>query len=751
MKNGPEKIKCKHSYTIYEKDAYKVVLYTALEELKTPDGKSINTFTVTGNNLPTNPALEYEMAGDWKIWRDKNQKDQWNFDMVEYKEIMPSSKEGIIKYLSTLKGIGKVTATKIYTKFGNKVFDVLESDPDKLLEIPGIRTKSLDKIKTALAEKGAGKELFAYLYSFDISASKIMQIYKKYGNQALENVKKYPYELTEIAGIGFKTADKIAHGNGLPLNSKERIEAGIYEVLTQAENGGPLFKREVTGHMYLDWETLTKKLLDLLSVNIPYDRIAKICLEMKDRKKIFIGENKYFYRHQSAIAEYGIAKHILRLLRYEVKQMDHKALIARLEGALRVKIASEQLSAVETGLNSTVSIITGGPGTGKTMIQRMIIEAYSNIRPSGRIVLAAPTGRAARKMSESTGYPASTIHQLLGIYSTEDDEIKSKNDDTYVEADLLIIDESSMLDTFLSYRLFSSIRQGTQVVIVGDVDQLPSVGAGCVLRALINSKAIPTVYLTRVYRQKKGSSIAINAARINKGEINLEYDSDFQFHEAKNDEEIIEAIKEMYKSLVTAAGIDNVMVLSPFRQKTETGVDSLNLKLRNLIQPHSESDKKLTCGKMSYYLGDKVMQTKNTMELANGDIGYVKSIKNSGDGYYAEITFDGNREAEYYAEDAADIDLAYATTIHKAQGSESIYVILVVSPEHRLMLKRNLLYTSLTRAREGLRIIGSRTAFEDGIKREDVSMRNTNLDKILNGYAKQLTEKQMTIDHSITA
>lgn len=285
MKSGPVRIKCKHSFTKYEKDAYKVVLYAALEELKTPDGRSINTFTVSGNNLPTNPALEYEMTGDWKIYRDKNQKDQWNFDMMEYIEIVPSSKEGIIKYLSTLKGIGKVTASKIYSKYGSQVFDILDSNPDKLLEVPGIRAKSLDKIKTALAEKGAGKELFAYLYSFDIPAGKIMQIYTKYGDQALQNVKRYPYELTEISGLGFKTADRIAHVNDLPVDSKERIEAGIYEVLTQAENGGSLFKHEVTGHMYLDWDTLTKKLLDLLSIKISYERIAKICLEMKDRKK----------------------------------------------------------------------------------------------------------------------------------------------------------------------------------------------------------------------------------------------------------------------------------------------------------------------------------------------------------------------------------------------------------------------------------------------------------------------------------
>lgn len=428
--------------------------------------------------------------------------------------------------------------------------------------------------------------------------------------------------------------------------------------------------------------------------------------------------------------------------------MDHKVLISRLEDVLRVKIASEQLLAVETGLNNAVSIITGGPGTGKTMIQRMLIEAFSKIKPGAKIVLAAPTGRAARKMSESTGYPASTIHQLLGIYSTEDDEVKTKNEDTYVEADLLIIDESSMLDTALSYKLFSSIRHGTQVVIAGDVDQLPSVGAGCVLRALINSKAIPTVYLTRVFRQKKGSSIAINAARINKGETNLEYDSDFQFNEAKNDEEIIEVIMEMYKSLVATAGIDNVMVLSPFRQKTETGVDSLNLKLRNLILPHSELDKKITCGKKSYYVGDKVMQTKNTMDLANGDIGYVKSIRNSGDGYCAEIVFDGNREVVYFADDAADIDFAYASTVHKAQGSEARYVILVVSDEHRIILSKNLVYTAISRAREGMRIIGSKIAFEDAIRKEtDASMRNTNLDTILYRYVKELggDEKQLTI------
>jgi exodeoxyribonuclease V alpha subunit len=739
------KVQCKHSFTIYEKNAYKVVLYSPTGELTTPDGKTVSSFKAVGDNLPTNPALEFVLSGDWKLRRDKDQKDQWSFVVAAYDEIMPNSKDGIIKYLSTLKGIGKVTAAKIYSRFGADVLDVLEKDPDKLLEVSGISKKSLDKVKAALAENGTAKDLFAYLYTFDIPTNKIMQVLNRYGEKALANVKEYPYELTQIAGLGFKTADKIAHSNGLPADSKERIEAGILEVLLQAENGGSLFKREVTGHMYLEWNPLVDKLLDLLSVKIPYEQIAKVCMEMREKKKIFIADNKYFYRYQSASAEYGIARHILRILRYEVNAKDNKKAIASVEANLRVKLASEQLCAVETSLNNTISVITGGPGTGKTMIQKILIEVFLKIKPAGKVVLAAPTGQAARKMSDSTGYPSSTIHQLLGLYATDDEEIKTtKEENTYVEADLVLIDESSMLDTALAFKLFSSIRQGTQVVIVGDVNQLPSVGAGCVLRALINSRSIPTVYLTRVYRQKKGSSIAVNAARINSGETNLEYDEDFCFHNVNSNEEIINAIKKVYKELVNTAGIDEVMVLSPFRQKTETGVDSLNMILRDLVLPHSASDKKLTCGKKSYYAGDKVMQTKNTLDLANGDIGYIKAVKHDGDGTFVEAVFD-DREFEYYVEDAADLDLAYASTVHKAQGSESKYAILIVSEEHKILLKRNLLYTAATRAKFGLIIIGSLKAFLDAIKTEDVSMRNTRLDIIIHDYTKDLIEKQLTI------
>ena len=402
------------------------------------------------------------------------------------------------------------------------------------------------------------------------------------------------------------------------------------------------------------------------------------------------------------------------------------------EKLLKIRFAPEQREAVKTALTNGISIITGGPGTGKTSIQRAILDIYSHNNPKNIICCCAPTGRAARRMEESTGYDSSTVHKALCLMAGEDGEYGSPEN---IDADLVLIDETSMLDIYLSGNLFSALKPGTQVIFVGDADQLPSVGPGAVLNEMIGCGRIPTVRLEKVFRQSAGSRIATNAKLIKQNNVGLEYGDDFQFIDSSDIAVSADLIARMYVEEVDKYGVDNVALLTPFRQRTETGANALNEKIRDIINPSSPDKPEITHGKRLFRKGDKVMQIKNRDDVNNGDIGYIVRIESCAGDKTAYIDFGDGRVKEYDSTELDLIDLGYASTIHKAQGAEYKSVIINLQKAHYVMLTRPLVYTAVTRGKERVIFVGDRKALCTAIKRTDTEKRGTRLAKRIRDYS----------------
>lgn len=455
-----------------------------------------------------------------------------------------------------------------------------------------------------------------------------------------------------------------------------------------------------------------------------------------ENREIVIVQNKYVYRSGSYYEETSIATDINRILKHgtakslnitpgKIAEMQKKA---SLKGELSGILSDEQCNAVCMALNNPISIITGGPGTGKTMIQKSIINATQKLIPKAKILLAAPTGRAARRMSESTGYPAHTIHSALGIYAGADDQQEVEQ----LDCDLLLIDEFSMVDSNVARLLFSAIPNKTRVIMVGDKQQLPSVGPGAVLRELIASEVIPVTTLTNVFRQAKGSSIGVNSRRMIVGNTTMFEDESFVFIEKKTSDEIAEAVRELYKKNMDTYGMDEIMVLSPYRRSTSTGVNLLNKELQKLVHDGDVEN---------FTVNDKVMYTKNDNGLANGDVGFITKIETKDNEHFVTVDF-GNGEVVLEDDAIENLDLAYATTIHKSQGSEAKLVIMVSDRSHAYMLRRNLVYTGVTRAKQALIIVGDKKTFLDAILKEETSVRISLLSYFLqNMYYEKVSVK----------
>ena len=432
------------------------------------------------------------------------------------------------------------------------------------------------------------------------------------------------------------------------------------------------------------------------------------------------------YRAATAGAEQNLAFSIHSLLSSgSINSYGNlNAEIARLEKKLGITMAPEQRDAVTTALRSQISVITGGPGTGKTMIQRVILDIYRSKHPDAKIVCCAPTGRAARRMEQSTGMPATTIHKALGLLAGDDG---SYCEAEMLEADLVLVDEVSMMDVYLAGHLFRSIPRGCQLVLIGDADQLPSVGPGAVLSEIIACGEVPVVRLDKIFRQSYGSRIAANAKLIRHGNLSLEYGEDFQFFESADLAVSANLIEELYLQETARFGVDNVALLSPYRQKTETGINALNERLREKINPPDIKKPEAVFGKRRFRLGDKVMQTKNHEDVNNGDIGYITGVANDGSDVSVQVDFGDSRTAEYESSDLDMLDLAYASTIHKSQGSEYQSVIINLQCAHAVMLVRPLIYTAITRAKARVILVGERRALCIAIKRTDTEQRGTML------------------------
>ena len=693
--------------------SFMIAVYRPCENIRDSAGNMVTQVKAVGYCLPIADNLRYELQGHWS----KNPKHGVQFEVENYDEVITPTKEGIIAYLSSgqIKGIGPKMAEKIYDAFGLTALDVLDKEPERLLAISGISAAKLKKIcDSYLANRGA-RDVVAFLTPHGITPNRAVKLYKEYGDRAMDIVKNHPYQLCEIAGIGFKTADRIAMSMGFDQLSVERVDEGILYALTDAEG---------KGHLCMEKHAFIKACLKVLDTpQLTEEMVANRAARLVYSGKL-VSYQGNVYRSKTAYAESNLAELLSRQLR-SARSHSYGDLDAALDAEelrMKVKFAPEQREAVKMALTQGVSVITGGPGTGKSMILRAILDIYRRQNPGKEICLCAPTGRAARRMEQATGLGASTVHKALGLLAGEDGDY---GEPQALDADIILVDEVSMMDIYLAGRLLEAVKSRAQVVLIGDSDQLPSVGPGAVLSEMIASERIPVVRLDKVFRQNDGSRIAVNAKLIRHGNLSLEYGNDFRFVDSANLSDSASRIAELYMQEVARYGVDNVAMLSPYRQKTETGVNALNEMLRELVNPPDEGKPEVVCGKRKFRVGDKVMQVKNFEDVSNGDVGYIRNIFKFGDETTVCVDFGDGRNMEYDSSELDMLDLGYASTIHKAQGAEYKSVIINLQCAHHIMLTRPLIYTAITRGKDRVVIVGERRALCISIKKTDIEKRGT--------------------------
>lgn len=701
---------------------------TALPDfLKENEWYSPNEYTAVGYfKHEVDVGQIVSLTGKWV----KDKKYGWQFIISDSDLLKPKEINEIEEYLSSgiYKGIGEKTAKLIVAKFGENSLDIVENHPEKLSEIKGVKKAKISSIKNSQTENGHLKEIKLFLGNHEgVTWNRINKIYNRYGEKAIEVLSENPYVLCdEIDGFAFKTADTIAQAAGIPFNSPFRIKSGVIYLLNYTAN--------TEGNLYLSQRSLLTRLTKLLSTDkekIDSTQTKPILKDMVESKQIIAEGENYFLK-----SFYEIEKQCAKMLyelsecpldkSYDSENIDEK--IAGIEKKLRIKYQGNQRLAVRQALLNNVSIITGGPGTGKTTIIKGIISLLKN-ENLGYTVLCAPTGRAAKKMEESTGFEAQTIHRLL--IATPEFGFKM-NEKNQLNCSTIIVDELSMVDIYIFNALLKAIKQGTRVIFVGDSDQLPSVGPGSVLKDLIKSQALPVVILSEIYRQASTSKIIVNAHKINNGNIALETGSDFEFINEEDSSSVATLIISKVKEESEKSGqINSVQVLSPLRTRTSVGVDILNERLQKYLNPVKLNKQEMRNKYHTFRENDRVMQTKNDYDrdVFNGTIGRISSIDKNCNNELIMTVETEDDFIEYTQEDLENLDLAYATTVHKAQGDEYPIVIIPVLPEFYPFLSKDILYTAVTRARKKVILIGTIKALAIAIKNNKNQIRNTMLAK----------------------
>ena len=720
---------CTFERVIFPRDAtasstgFMIAIYKPCGVLKDAAGNVLDQFKAVGYCLPTSDKVRYNMTGKWS----KSQKHGIQFEVERYEEVITPTREGIIAYLASgqIRGIGKKTAERIYDTFGQETLQVLDQEPKKLLTVRGISEKKLRKIVDSyLANRGA-RDVIAFLAPHGVSPSRAVRLYREYGEETMDIVRNHPYRLCELAGIAFRTADKLAMSMGIDPLSPERIDQALLYTLTDAET---------KGHLCLEKHAFLKECLKLLdTAGMTQDMAASRAVRLIQEDRLVTYGDSVFKAKTAGIEE-SLAYEIVRKMRGSVEEYpDLDDSISGEERVLRFRLAPEQREAVKMGLTSKLCVITGGPGTGKTSVQRALLDLYKKRFPAARIVCCAPTGKAARRMEQSTGVPSATVHRVLGLIANEDGQY---GDPETLDADLVLVDEVSMLDVYLAEKLFRSIPATARLILVGDSDQLPSVGPGAVLKEIIASGRVPVVRLDQVFRQKNGSRIAANAKLIRHGNLSLEYGPDFEFYDSTDMSVSAEIIESLYLQETARCGIDNVVLLSPYRQKTETGANALNQRLQGKVNPPADGKMDAVHGQRRFRTGDKVMQIKNCEDINNGDVGYITSITGTQTESVVRIDFGDGRLVDYENADLDMLDLGYACTVHKSQGSEYKSVIINLQCAHSVMLVRPLIYTAITRAKEKVLIVGERRALCTAIRRIDTEQRGTKLAQRIREFSK---------------
>lgn len=671
-------------------------------------------FKAAGRQLPDTEGLLAELDGEWKENRYG-----WQMQVSTFRTFLPETREGIVGYLSSglVKGLGSVTAERIVERFGEDTFRVMEQEPDRLLDIRGITPAKLEEIRSTFLESSRVRELMAYLASYGVSANRVRKIQETFGEKVVDILKENPYRLTEVAGMGFLTVDPVVRKmEGLQADSIVRLQAVLEHVLKQAA---------LSGHLYLQAGEAVQQagiLLGRLQTPVEEKKIRDAGNRMvkEGRLKAFDGG---IYLKKNYRDEAVAAKETVRLLEADIPQADVREALEKAQKLDGICLGEKQKEAVLNTFKSPVSIITGGPGRGKTTVLRTILRIFKMTCPQEDVLLTAPTGRAARRMAESTGYAAMTLHRALGLT----DEGEEPEDTGMIGESLVIVDEMTMVDMFLAARLLERIPEGSRVVFVGDVDQLPSVGPGNVFRELIACKKIPVTVLDVSYRQKDNQLLLENAELINTGKTRLKFGKEFRFIRTDSPEQTADCIVGLYRELAEKAGLEDVQVLSPVKKQAIVGTQDINRLLQEAVNP-GNGGVEMSCGDVVFRKGDKVMQIKNTESVSNGDIGRVEDVWLGEDGKAElSVTYSEDRSQVYREEDMEMLVHAFAITVHKSQGCEYPVVIMPVLPAFYRMLKRNILYTAVTRASAAVYLVGSTASVVQAIHRSDVERRNTKL------------------------
>lgn len=699
--------------------------------------KEEGDFYAVGYMPTARPGESASLTGDWVNHPEYGEQ----FKVELYETIMPKEETAIIKYLSSgvIKGVREATAKKLYEAFGDSVFDVLTSEPEKVEKIKGIGHDRAVTICKSFNEQRSVQNIVMFLQQYSISANTAIKIHKIFGSEAVSVIKENPYALANaVDGISFKTADAIAYNIGIPKNSPERIACGVVYYLREAAY--------TNGHAYLPRGVIKEHTVYNLDIT---DTEAENAISelIADRDIILdkIDNNEVLYLYGMYHDEKYIANRVVEIAttesKYAISASRAEEEVDEFERDNGIKLAKKQREAVVTALSSGFMVLTGGPGTGKTTTINAIISIMENLNI--KVALAAPTGRAAKRMSQVTGRDAKTVHRLLGAQMVGNTHTFSRDEENPLDCDVIILDEASMVDTSLMASFLRAVKPGGRIILSGDSDQLPSVGAGNVLRDIIDSDVVSTVKLSDIFRQSEESLIIVNAHKINNGEMPELGDRtrDFFFMRRANPSDVATTVTELYKSrLPKTYGLNpmsDIQILSPTK-KGITGTVELNRMLQLSVNPPSQSKNEYKYGQTVFREGDKVMQTRNNYDIEyttengedgvgiyNGDMGTVDSIHTQE--RYMIITFDDGKIIEYPFTSVEDLDLAYAITVHKSQGSEFSYVVIPLSTYMPMLMTRNLFYTAITRAKTMVILVGSDRIVENMTKNNTYTKRFTGL------------------------